>query len=186
MLTDTQEKLLRNQILVRMASPLFVVLFSIAIVLGPRSLFRYFLWGICVSVHFVSTCILAQKIGRFLHRLKGEKKEEFVRLYRHIHDCSKVADIIEIAITIDDIAILIEDEYSVVRDFLSQSPFAASFLIFSSSEPLLIPPAKVLIATLYILRAADLEDLSEYLSSELYWVRDAASLRLEELHGTSH
>ena len=187
MLTDTEESTLRIRIRLGIVSPLMLVLFTASILasiaVGNAYTLGIYLRCFTILVHVVLTSAWVYLLWCFFHRLKGKKKEEFLRLYRHLYNCSTAEDIIGIAITIDNMAILVEDQYRVVRDFVCYR--ADRFLLGVASGTLQIPVSQVLIDTLYVLRA-DLEELPEYLSSEAYWLRDAASRRLEELQSVVH
>jgi len=182
-LTDTEERTLRTRIYLGVFSPVCVAFFIFVLKCSSTSTFTRVLWCGPVLIHIVLTCVFILQLWHYLHRLKGEKKEEFLRLYWHLHNCSKVDDILEIAITIDYMATLIGDQYSVVRDFVFQH--AGMFLAGATAVPLRIPESHLLIDALRVLRA-DLEELPEYLSSDDYWLRDAASRRLEELQSVVH
>lgn len=183
-LTDFEEQSERTRVQIGIIYPVVVALAL------PAALISWHLnqeqtWVLFIPpvIHSVLTCIWIPIAWRFLRRLKGKEKEEFLRLYRHLHDCSKIDDIVEIAITIDDMATIVNGEYSIVRDFVCNH--APGFLIGVKHLPLRIPDAELLIGILRVLKS-DLVDLPEYLSSEDYLVRDAASRRLGELQSTAH
>lgn len=182
-LTNSEEDIERTRVWIGITYPVVIVFFVSAIFIAIR-LEREYSWTIFIPpvIHFVLACTWAPLVWRFLHRLKGEKREEFLRLYRHLHECSRVDDIIDIAITIDDMAALVEGEYSVVRDFVFQR--AGKFLIGATHVPLRIPGIELLVGTLRVLRSG-LEELPEYLSSEDYLIREAASRRLAELQSAA-
>lgn len=183
-LDDTEEHIERTRIRLGITFPCVVVLFAsaafISIELQRRPSWVFFIPAI---IHVLLTCLWIPRVWRFLHRLKGAKKEAFLHLYRHLHDCSKVDDIPEIAVTIDNMATLVDGEYSVVRDFVCNR--APKFLIGAKHVPLRIPDTELLAGVLRVLKS-DLVDLPEYLSSEDYLVREAASRRLEELQSIVH
>lgn len=183
-LTDFEEKIERTRVLLGITYPVVVALVLPAALIS-RHLNHEITWVLFITpvIHSVLTCIWIPIAWRFLHRLKGKEKEEFLRLYRRLYDCSKIDDIVEIAITIDDMATIVNGEYSIVRDFVFAH--AGSFLIGVKHLPLRIPDAELLIGILRVLKS-NLVDLPEYLSSEDYLVRDAASRRLEELQSTVH
>jgi len=178
-LTEFEEQTERTRAQIGIIYPV-VVAFFLPVALISRHFHQEQTWLIFITptVHFVLTCIWIPIAWRFLRRLKGEAREEFLSLYRHLHYCSKVDDIIEIAITIDDMATIVGGEYSVVREFVFNR--APKFLIGVKHVPLRIPEAELLIGILRVLRS-NLTDLPEYLSSADYLVREAASRRLEEL-----
>lgn len=175
-LTDIEEESKRVQVQIGIVYPSVIVL-MVAFIFIASVLEREFSWPIFipVGVHFILTCIWTPRACRYLRRLKGEKKEEFLRLYRHLHDCSKIDDIPEIALTIALMADLVEGPYDEVREFVFQ--YAGKFLINASSVPLRMPSSQTLTYTLQVLKS-DLKDLPEYLSHDDSWIRDAASRRL--------
>lgn len=186
-LTATEENALRFCVRLGIIHPMCVAVFTIAIIVraarGRLDTVTIYIWCLTILVHLVLTCVWVRRLRRFVYRLKGEEKEEFLRLYWHLHDCSKVDDILEIAITIDHMATLIGDQYSVVRDFVLRR--AGMFLIHATAVPLRLPESHLLTDVLYVLRA-NLEELPEYLSSETYWLKEAATQRLEELQSAAH
>ena len=175
-LTDIDEEAKRTQIHIGIAFPSVVVLFIICLFVTAKLEIEVF-WVVYIPVfiNFILTCFWVRRLWRFLRRLKGKEKEEFLRLYRYLHDRSAVDDISEIAITIDHMAALVEWPYGEVRDFVLR--YAGKFLINATSVPLRIPSSQILTDTLQVLRS-DLKDLPEYLSHGDPWIRDAASRRL--------
>lgn len=178
-LTNFEEDIERTRIRIGIVYPVVVVFFASAIFIAAQ-FEREFPWTIYipVAIYFVFTCLWLPRAWHFLHRLKGEKREEFLRLYRRLYEYTRIDDIIEIAITIDDMATLVGGKYGVVRDFVFR--FAGKFLIGATHVPLRIPDTELLVGTLRVLRSC-LEELPEYLSSEDYLTREAASRRLAEL-----
>lgn len=177
--TDREEEHARTQLHIGIVYPICIVIFIAVITL---SIWRreWFSWIICIPlcVHTFFFVIWVRQLWRYLHRVKGEKKKEFLSLYWRLHDYAAKDNILEIALTIQDMATLVEGSFDVVRDFVFQN--AGGFLIGGSALPLRIPESALLLDTLQVLEAK-FEDLPEYLSSERYWERDAASRRLAEL-----
>lgn len=179
MLTDSEEDTARTQLHIGIVYPICMVIF-IAVITISIWLKKEFFWIIYIPlcVHTFFFVIWVEQLWRYLHRVKGEEKKEFLSLYWRLHDCTATDDILEIALTIQDMATLVEGPFDAVRDFVFQN--AGRFLIGASALPLRIPGPELLMVTLQVLEAK-FEDLPEYLSSERYWVRDAASRRLAEL-----
>lgn len=177
--TDSEEESIRTQLHIGIVYPICIVIFIIIITL---SIWRGegLLWIVYIPlcVHTFFFVIWVKQLRRYLHRVKGEEKKEFLSLYWRLHDCTAEDDILEIALTIQDMATLVESPFDAVSDFVFQN--AGGFLTGASALPLRIPESALLIATLQILKAK-FEDLPEHLSSERYWERDAASRRLAEL-----
>lgn len=175
-LSDIEENGKRVHFQIGLVYPSVVVLMvSFIFIASAREIELPWPIFIPVGVHFILTCIWVPKAFRYLHRLKGYEKEEFLRLYRYLRDCSKVDDISEIALTIDRMADLVEGPFDQVSAFVLNH--APKFLIGVHNLPLRIPSSQTLTDTLQVLRS-DLKDLPEYLSHEDPWIRDAAYRRL--------
>lgn len=179
MLTNSEEDTVRTQLHIGIVYPICLVIF-ITVITMSIWLKKEFFWVIYIPlcVHAFFFVIWVEQLRYYLHRVKDEKKKEFLYLYQRLHDYTAVDNILEIALTIQDMATLVDGQFDVVRDFVSQR--AGMFLIGGSALPLRIPESALLIGTLQVLEAK-FEDLPEHLSSEYYWVRDAASRRLAEL-----
>ena len=161
-LTDIEEESKRVQVQIGIVYPSVVVLMvSFIFIASAREIELSWIIFIPVGIHLIFTCIWVPKAWRYLHRLKGKEKEAFLCLYRHLHDCSKIDDIPEIALTIDCMATLTGGPFDEVRNFVFR--YAGKFLIGATSVPLRIPSPQTLTYTLQVLRS-DLKDLPEYLS----------------------